>query len=527
MIKGQNIVGCKHISLTGESFKAIDPATSKHLEGDFEVANEQLVEQAMQMAQKAYSTYKNITNTKKAAFLRAIAEEITALGDTLISRAVAESGLPTARLLGEMGRTTGQLRMFADLVEEGSWVEAVIDTALPERTPLPKPDIRRMYKAIGPVVVFGASNFPLAFSVAGGDTASALASGCPVIIKAHPAHPGTSALVGEAISKAALKAEMPEGVFSLLHDSGYAVGTALVKHPLAKAVAFTGSYKGGMALVNMARDRKEPISVFAEMGSINPVILLPETLKKQPETLAAKYAASITLGAGQFCTNPGLILAVKSDALNIFVDGLKKAIEVVPSATMLTPGIWQNYQNLSQGVAGEAGLDVIARSGNINQELCNQSVATVATVKASDFIQNYKLREEIFGPWSLLVVADDVQELETVVGTLEGQLTTTVMAEREELPAYAGLLDKLADISGRVILNGVPTGVEVCAAMQHGGPFPAASDSRFTSVGTGAIYRFVRPIAWQDWEDSLLPAELQDSNPLNIWRQVNNEWTKA
>ncbi|GAA4911993.1 aldehyde dehydrogenase (NADP(+)) [Mucilaginibacter defluvii] len=527
MIKVQNIVGCKHISLAGDSFKAVDPSTGKHLEGDFEVANEQLVEQALQAAQQAYSIYKNISNTKKAAFLRTIAGEITALGDTLVSRAVSESGLPTARLLGEMGRTAGQLRMFADLVEEGSWVEAVIDTALPERTPLPKPDIRRMYKAIGPVVVFGASNFPLAFSVAGGDTASALASGCPVVVKAHPAHPGTSALVGEAISKAAVKAGMPEGVFSLLHDSGYAVGTALVKHPLTKAVAFTGSYKGGMALVDMARDRKEPIPVFAEMGSINPVVLLPKTLNKQPETLAAKYAASITLGAGQFCTNPGLILAVKSDALNVFIDSLKKAIEVVPSATMLTPGIWQNYQNLSRGVVGEAGLDIIAQSGNVNQELCNQSVATVATVKASDFINNHKLREEIFGPWSLLVIADDVHELEAVVGTLEGQLTTTVMAEREELPAYAGLLDKLADISGRVILNGVPTGVEVCAAMQHGGPFPAASDSRFTSVGTGAIYRFVRPVAWQDWDDSLLPAELQDSNPLGIWRQVNNEWTKA
>ncbi len=320
---------------------------------------------------------------------------------------------------------------------------------------------------------------------------------------------------------------MPEGVFSLLHDSGYAVGTALVKHPITKAVAFTGSYKGGMALVDMARDRKEPIPVFAEMGSINPVILLPETLAKQPEALAAKYAASITMGAGQFCTNPGLILAVKSDALNAFIDSLKKAIEMVPSATMLTPGIWQNYQNLSQGVSGEAGLDIIARSGNVNQELCNQSVATVATVKASDFIENHKLKEEIFGPWSLLVVANDIQQLEAVVNTLEGQLTTTVMAEREELAAYSSLLDKLADISGRVILNGVPTGVEVCAAMQHGGPFPAASDSRFTSVGTGAIYRFVRPVAWQDWEDSLLPAELQDSNPLGIWRQVNNEWTKA
>lgn len=526
MINGNNIVACSYLSVGGERFKATDPATGEQLEGEFEIADEQAINKAVQAASEAFKIYKHIPKAQKVKFLRAIAEEITALGDTLVSRASAESGLPAARLLGEMSRTTGQLRMFADLLEEGSWVDATIDTALPERTPLPRPDLRKMLIAVGPVVVFGASNFPLAFSVAGGDTASALAAGCPVVVKAHPAHPGASALVGSAICKAAQQTGMPEGVFSLLYDTSYTVGTQLVKHEYTKAVAFTGSYKGGMALLKLAQERTTPIPVFTEMGSINPVILLPEMVNQQPDELAAKYAASITLGAGQFCTNPGLMLAIQSAGLERFVAALKEAIHTVPSATMLTPGIWQNYQTLSEAVLAEEGITLLAQSKAINAEKVNQSVASVAMIPAKQFLANQKFKEEIFGPWSLLVVAEDVQELEAVVASLEGQLTVTVMAEKAELPACAELLNQLSAIAGRIILNGVPTGVEVCAAMQHGGPFPATSDGRYTSVGTGAIYRFVRPVAWQDWEDSLLPPELQDSNPLQIWRQVNNEWTK-
>ncbi len=526
MINGNNIIACNYTEVGGQAFTVADPSTGEKLSGEFYEAGTLIIDETLNAATAAFKVYKNTLPAVKAKFLRAIADEIAALGDTLINRAVAESGLPIGRITGELGRTTGQLRMFADLVEEGSWVDAVIDTAQPERLPIPRSDIRRMLTAIGPVVVFGASNFPLAFSVAGGDTASALAAGCPVIVKAHPAHPGTSALVGAAISKAAKETGIPDGVFSLLFDNGYTVGAALVKHEQTKAVAFTGSYKGGMALIKLAQERKSFIPVFTEMGSINPVVLLPAILDAQPEELAAKYAGSITLGAGQFCTNPGLILAIRSAGLDRFITALGGAIELVPSATMLTSGIWKNYDTLAEEALAENGIELIAKSKVINTEKVNQSVATVAAVSAKNFIANKKFSEEIFGPWSLLVVADDAAELEQVIASLEGQLTTTVMAQKEELPEYTGILNALTEISGRVILNGVPTGVEVCAAMQHGGPFPSTSDSRFTSVGTGAIYRFVRPVAWQDWDDSLLPPELQSNNPLKIWRQVNNNWTK-
>lgn len=526
MINGKNVIACSYVDIDGQMFRALDPSNGQYLDDTFVVADAQAVNEALTQATDAFKIYRNIGAKRKAFFLRSIADEITLLGEVLINRAVAESGLPVGRITGEMGRTTGQLRMFADLVEEGSWVDAVIDEAQPARLPLPKPDIRKMLVPIGPVVVFGASNFPLAFSVAGGDTASALASGCPVIVKVHPAHPGTSALVGAAIIKAAESAGIPKGVFSLLYDQGYAVGTALVKHELAKAVAFTGSYKGGMALLKLAQERESVIPVFTEMGSVNPVILLPDMLNTDPAGLAAKLAGSITLGAGQFCTNPGLILGIRSEGLDRFITELGRALECAPPATMLTPGIWQNYQTLSEEVLSEDGVELIARSNVTDTTKVNGSVAAVAKVSASQLIKNNKLREEIFGPWSLIVVADDVVQLEQAIRSLEGQLTVTVMAERAELSQYVDLLDKLTAITGRIILNGVPTGVEVCAAMQHGGPFPATSDGRFTSVGTGAVYRFVRPVAWQDWEDSMLPPELQAANPMHIWRQVNNKWTK-
>ncbi len=525
-MNGNNIVAGEFVQVEGEGFSAINPSNGQTLEGKFFAANNTLVKEALAAATKAHQVFKNIDKQKKATFLRAIATEISALGEVLVDRAVAESGLPTARLLGEMGRTTGQLRMFADFVEEGSWVDAIIDTALPERTPLPRADLRRMLVAVGPVVVFGASNFPLAFSVAGGDTASAFAAGCPVIVKVHPAHPGTSALVGEAICKAAVATGMPEGIFSMLYDDKYQVGEALVKHVQTKAVAFTGSFKGGMALLKMAQERPSPVPVFTEMGSINPVLFLPGILSAQPEALAAKYAASITMGAGQFCTNPGLMLAIQSPGLDQFVIALAQKIEAIPSATMLTPGIWQNYQHLSEEILGEAGVELIAQSTAINPNNINQSTAKIVKVSGAAFLANPKLREEIFGPLSLLVVADDLSQLEQIVAVLDGQLTVTVMAEKDELADYTDVINQLQNIAGRIILNSPPTGVEVCAAMQHGGPFPATSDSRFTSVGTAAAYRFVRPIAWQDWEDSLLPVELQNANPYNIWRQVDNQWTK-
>ncbi|WP_025145869.1 aldehyde dehydrogenase (NADP(+)) [Pedobacter jeongneungensis] len=526
-MNGKNIVANTYTEINEKSLKAVNPSTGLTLDGEFFKGNESLVDEALIAATKAFYSYKNLNKDLKAAFLNAIADEIANLGEELVNRASAESGLPLARLQGELGRTTGQLRLFANLVAESSWVDAIIDTALPERQPLPRPDIRRMLVPIGPVVVFGASNFPLAFSVAGGDTASALAAGCPVVVKVHPAHYGTSALVGGAIIKAAEKTGMPKGVFSMLYDDGYDIGANLVQHPLTKAVTFTGSYKGGMALINLAQQREQPIPVFAEMGSINPVILLPQALEKQAEELAKRYAASITLGAGQFCTNPGLLLAVQSPGLDKFKTVLKEAIAAIPSATMLTDAIAGNYRKLSTEIINEGGVEVVAVSDLNNSELKNQSQAKIAQVSAADFIKNPKLREEIFGPYSLLVVADDIDELEKAIDVLEGQLTATLMAEKQELQHYEALVSKLTDKTGRIILNGVPTGVEVCAAMQHGGPFPATNDSRFTSVGSTAINRFVRPLAYQDWEQELLPDELKDGNPLNIFRTVNQKLTKS
>ncbi|RXF72417.1 aldehyde dehydrogenase (NADP(+)) [Arcticibacter tournemirensis] len=522
---GRNIVANNYVNFETETFKAINPTSGGELEGEFFKAGDTAVSDALAAACRAFQVCREIPKRQWAAFLRAIASEIASLGSELTERAAAESGLPLGRLSGETGRTTSQLNMFADLVEEGSWVDAVIDTALPDRAPLPRPDIRKMLVPLGPVVVFGASNFPLAFSVAGGDTASAFAAGCPVIVKAHPAHPGTSALVGQAILTAAMTTGMPEGVFSLLYDNGYSIGEQLVRHPETRAVTFTGSFKGGMALVKIAHEREVPIPVFAEMGSINPVVFLPEAIKERSSDLATKYAASITLGAGQFCTNPGLLLVVKNPALDFFISELSEAIRQVQPAVMLTPGICSNYKKLSEEALAVPGVTLLARSEMTELGVCS-SIPVLAKVSAADFIANAQLKEEVFGPYSLLVIAEGQEELEKVVDSLGGQLTITVMAEPSELSIYRSFIYKLGAKAGRLILNGVPTGVEVCPAMQHGGPFPSTNDSRFTSVGTSAIYRFVRPLSWQDWPDELLPSELKNDNPSGIWRKVNNKWTK-
>ncbi len=520
-----NLIGYNYTK-GGKAFKAIDPSSGAELAGDFYTVGLNDVDAALDLAEKAFETYRYTDKKTKAAFLRSVAEEINALGDELIERAMSESGLPQARLQGERGRTTGQLNLFADLVEEGSWVEAVINSALPDRTPAPRPDIRKMFIPIGPVVVFGASNFPLAFSVAGGDTVSALAAGCPVVVKAHPAHPGTSALVAEAIKKAAEKHQLPEGVFSILYDDSYTMGEALVKHPKTKIVTFTGSFKGGMALLKMAQQREVPIPVFAEMGSINPVILLPDALENRYAQIAEQYAASIALGAGQFCTNPGLLLALKSEGLNKFKNALSDAVAKINSSTMLTPGICKNYSKLSEEMLQEPGVSVVGRSGGLNTDKSNQALPIIAEVSASSFLVNPKLKEEVFGPYSLLVVADYEVQLQHVINALQGQLTASIVADETDLVKHKSLIQSLTNIAGRVILNNVPTGVEVVHSMQHGGPFPATSDSRFTSVGTGAIKRFVRPVSWQNWPDELLPDELKTGNPLEIWRFVDNKWGK-
>ena len=482
--------------------------------------------QIMLQSAEAFKKYRKVSGKNKAIFLRAIAEEIEGLGMDLIHTAMQETNLPEGRLLGERGRTIFQLKMFADLLDEGSWVEARIDTANLERQPIPKVDLRKMLVPIGTVAVFGASNFPFAYSTAGGDTASALAAGCPVVVKGHPAHARTSAMVAEAVLRAAKRTNMPDGVFAHLDSGdGFEVGKALVMHPDTKAVGFTGSFGGGKALYDMANQRPEPIPVFSEMGSVNPVILMPEKMRESAENLAMMYANSITLGVGQFCTNPGLIFGIDNEDLSKFMDVLSEEIEKIAPATMLNEGIHKNYEAKKSIVLGEADVTKESES-NIEKTAPIQGTPTIASVGASVFLKNPTLHQEVFGPFSLVIKCKDLAEMEEVLGLLEGQLTATLMATEAELQANEAIVDILRNLSGRLNFNNVPTGVEVCFAMQHGGPFPSCTDSRFTSVGPDAIKRFVRPASYQSFPDSILPDELKSGNPLNIWRMVDNAFVK-
>jgi alpha-ketoglutaric semialdehyde dehydrogenase len=524
MITGKNIIGFG-ISAEGmETFKAYNPAGMTELPELFYSATAAEVEKAVEKASQAYEVYRNRSGREKALFLRTIADKIEALGGSLVERAVMESGLTEARVTGERGRTVNQLRLFAALLEEGSWTEAIIETAIPDRKPLAKPDIRKMLRPIGPVVVFSASNFPLAFSTAGGDTASALAAGNPVIVKGHPAHPGTNELVGQAIINAARQTGMPDGVFSTLNDAGFKVGQSLVAHPCVKAVAFTGSFAGGRALFDLAGKRDELIPVFAEMGSVNPVVLLPGKLQESAVQLAEALAGSIILGAGQFCTNPGIIVSLKGKDTDAFIAALSGKIKAARPEPMLNSRIKTNFDAHASKAAAEQEITLLAQSEAAGAGLSGRP--TVARAKGSDFINNPGLAEEIFGPYSLIVECADKEELLAVAGSFKGQLTASIMCNAADLDEYKLVIAAMEEVVGRLIFNGVPTGVEVCHAMQHGGPYPASTDSRFTSVGTDAIRRFVRPVAFQDAPEAWLPAELKNDNPLNIWRKVNGSLTK-
>jgi 2,5-dioxopentanoate dehydrogenase len=483
------------------------------------------IEQTINQAHEAFQKYSKLSGKTKAGFLRAVATEIEALDTDLIQAAMAETNLPEARLLGERGRTCGQLRLFADYIEEGSWVEARIDTALPDRQPLPRPHIAKMLEPLGPVAVFAASNFPLAFSTAGGDTASALAAGCPVLMKSHSGHLKTSNLVASAIQKAANQTGMPQGIFALIHGPGAVVGKALVQHHAVKAVGFTGSYSGGMALWHLANARKEPIPVFAEMGSINPVILMPQKLQAEASAVAKLYAGSITQGVGQFCTNPGLILAVDGPDLQQFMATLSAEITQIPPASMLNKGIHASFEDNLQKALSQKGITIEASSQVLNN-LPISGRPTVASVSGYTFLQNTQLHQEVFGPYSLVVKCTNLDQIAQILDQLEGQLTGTIMATDAELATNPTLVQSLRNKVGRILLNGVPTGVEVSPAMQHGGPFPASTDGRFTSVGTDAIKRFVRPASYQNWPDALLPDALKASNPLGIMRLVDGLNTK-
>lgn len=520
----ENFIGFERSAKGNKTFSAVNPVTRDSLAGEFVAATMDEVNLAVNKAHEAWKVYRNTSGSQKAAFIRTIAEEIEGLGDTLVNRVMEESGLPEGRVKGERGRTCNQLRMFADLVEEGSWVNAIIDNAQPDRQPIPKADIRNMLQAVGPVVVFTASNFPLAFSTAGGDTASALAAGCPVIVKAHESHPGTNGLIAEAILNAARKSNMPDGVFSSLNAVGYKVGTALVQHPQVKGVAFTGSYAGGMALHKLAAERTEPIPVFAEMGSINPIFILPEKIKSQPEALATQVAGSVNLGAGQFCTNPGLVVIREDENTEAFMDHLKKAFKGLTAQNMLNMGIFRNYERLKKESLQTSG--VITEYSHDDENGAWEARPAIASVAAASFLKNPNMQQEVFGPFSLVVKCEDEAHFNAVADHLHGQLTASIMGTEEEFEDYTDLFDTLQTKAGRVIFNGVPTGVEVCHAMQHGGPFPATTDSRFTSVGTGAIKRFARPVAFQDCPDRLLPDALKADNPLGVLRLVDGNWTR-
>jgi len=518
-ITGNMLIGSQSVAGTSKKIYAINPATNEPLSPAFLGGTQADVNAAAELAWAAFDTFRETSPEQRAQFLELIADEILALGDTLVQRAMAESGLPQARIEGERGRTMGQLKLFANVVRTGNYLDVRIDPAMPDRVPLPRNDLRLRTIPLGPVAVFGASNFPLAFSVAGGDTASALAAGCPVIVKAHSAHPGTSELVGKAIQTAVKKSGMPEGVFSLLFGSGAEVGAALVKHPLIKAVGFTGSRSGGTALMNIAANRPEPIPVYAEMSSINPVFLMPAALKARGEALGKGFVGSLAMGAGQFCTNPGLVIAIDSPDLDVFLTTAEAALKDVATQTMLTPGIFQAYSS---------GVDALKKNANVEQvgegqssDKPNQCQAGLFVTTAAQFLADGSLTEEVFGASSLVIKCSGVAEFVNVAEHLEGQLTATIQLDEADYADAATLLPTLERKAGRILCNGFPTGVEVCHAMVHGGPFPATSDSRSTSVGSAAINRFIRPVSYQDLPQALLPEALKDDNPLKLRRLMD------
>ncbi|MGO4819033.1 aldehyde dehydrogenase (NADP(+)) [Flavobacterium sp. W22_SRS_FP1] len=505
-------------------FHAINPSNNEQLEGEFINATESQIDEVVKKAEQAFDIYRKKGKDSVADFLECIADEILNLGDALLERCHLETALPLARLQGERGRTVGQLKLFASVVREGSWVDARIDTAIPDRVPLPKSDIRHMLIPLGPVAVFGASNFPLAFSVAGGDTASALASGCPVVVKGHKAHPGTAEMVAVAILKAVKICGMPEGTFSLIQGNSRTVGETLVKHSGIKAVGFTGSYAGGKALVEYSNARAEPIPVFAEMGSTNPVFILPGALKERAEEIADGLSGSITLGVGQFCTNPGLSFIQKTENIDQFYKQLNHKISEVPSGTMLTPEMKKAYD---KGVYKTLEIPQVEEfAAGLGENTPNSATPKIFKTSIANYFENEVLSEENFGPSSVLVEVQTKEDILKAARDLVGHLTATVFGTTQDFADYSVLFDILELKVGRILVNGYPTGVEVCYSMVHGGPYPATTAPQSTSVGANAIKRFVRPVCFQDYPDTLLPAALRQVNLLNIWRLVNGNLEK-
>ena len=524
-LSGRSLIGFRDGTGTGEPMYATNPVTGERLQPGFIPATAEEVELAARLSAEAFVVYQRVSGRERGAFLRAIAAKIESIAADVIERASQETALPQARLQGETARTCAQLRLFAQVAQEGSWVQARIDRADPDRKPAPKPDIRSMLRPLGPVVVFGASNFPLAFSVAGGDTASALAAGNTVIGKAHPAHPGTSELVGRALRESVRECGLPEGVFSLLFDAGTRVGTELVKHPLVKAGGFTGSHAAGRILMDLAAARPEPIPFYAEMSSANPVFILPGALRERGENIAAGLHASFTLGAGQFCTKPGLVFLPQGPDAAAFEQKLRHLVEESAQFHLLTRTIHSSYDSAIAARKRDAAVRLIAEGPQAAVDAGFAAHSALFETDAAAFLDS-DFEAEIFGPTTLLVQHSSRDQVLAIARGLEGHLTATIHGTEQDLPEFADLIAILENKVGRLVFNGFPTGVEVSHAMVHGGPYPSTSDGRSTSVGSQAIFRFARPVCYQGFPDSALPDALKDGNPLAIWRMVDGEMAR-
>jgi alpha-ketoglutaric semialdehyde dehydrogenase len=523
-LQGRSIIGFARGESTHQVFRAVDAATGEMLEPAYCSATDSELDHAIGLAGSAFPGYRDLPRARRAAFLRQIAANLEALGDTVVARVIQESALPELRVGIERARTAMQLRFFAAIVEEGSWVDARVDTGDPSRQPLPKPDVRSMLRPLGPVAIFCASNFPLAFSVAGGDTASALASGCPVVVNAHFSHPGVAEMAGTAICEAARETGMPEGVFSLMFSSGQQIGQGLVTHPGIKAVAFTGSRRGGEALLRLAQARAEPIPFYAEMGSVNPVFLLPNAVERGAASWAAAFHASINNGVGQYCTNPGVLLVPRSGPGEEFASHLGEKMQAARQFPMLNSGILNNYRRGVSARAADTRVRTVAQAGGGEARV---AVPALFETDLDSFLGTPELSQEVFGPTSLMVRYRDAEDLLAVAQTMEGNLTATIAAAPGDEETARRLIAVLETKVGRIVFQGVPTTLEVCHSMVHGGPFPATSDGRSTSVGGRAIERFARLVCFQDAPDDLLPEELRTGNPAAIWRVVNGERTRS
>jgi alpha-ketoglutaric semialdehyde dehydrogenase len=525
-LTGRSIIGFQSAAVTHEVFHALNPKSGERLEPDFFAASPDEVDRAVKLAHQAFATYDRLSARDRGAFLRTIAAIVESIAEELVERAEEETALPKPRLQGETARTCGQLRMFAQVVEEGLWVQARIDRPDPNRKPAPKPDIRSMLRPLGPVVVFGASNFPLAFSVAGGDTASALAAGNPVIFKGHPAHPGTSELVAHAVQRAVRQCNLPEGVFSLLFDGGNRVGTALIKHPQVKAAGFTGSRTAGRILMDLAAARPEPIPFFAEMSSTNPVFILPGALRERADSIAAGLYSSFTLGAGQFCTKPGLVFLPALAEASDFIKRLQLCIDASAPFHLLTPGIRSAYGAAINARKTKARVGLVAEKPPKGTAEEFSVGGALFETDARAFLTDENLDAEIFGPVTLLVRHSNREEVLEAASNLDGHLTATIHGTEQDLQEFSDLIAILERKVGRLVFNGFPTGVEISHAMVHGGPYPATSDGRSTSVGSQAIFRFCRPVCYQAFPQAALPDALKDANPLHIWRMIDGEMTR-